>query len=60
MPELYFPLSEIRESKAMSKRKKKREKRSVPVDELRQGPIRHKQGLSPLLSKLAKANSGCP
>ncbi|MGA2259783.1 MAG: hypothetical protein ABSG53_34330 [Thermoguttaceae bacterium] len=44
----------------MSKRKKKREKRSVPVDELRQGPIRHKQGLSPLLSKLAKANSGCP
>ncbi|MGA2258639.1 MAG: hypothetical protein ABSG53_28570 [Thermoguttaceae bacterium] len=37
----------------MSKRKK-REKRSVPLNELRQGPIRHKQGLSPLLTELAR------
>jgi hypothetical protein len=39
----------------MSKRKKpKREKRLVPLDELKQGPIRHKQGLSPLLTELAR------
>jgi hypothetical protein len=38
----------------MSKKKPKREKRSVPLSELKQGPIRHKQGLSPLLTKLAR------
>jgi hypothetical protein len=39
----------------MSKKKKpKREKRSVPLSDLKQGPIRHKQGLSPLLTELAR------
>jgi hypothetical protein len=39
----------------MGKRKKpKREKRLVPLDEIKQGPLRHKQGLSPLLTELAR------
>jgi hypothetical protein len=39
----------------MSKRKKpKREKRLVPLSDLKQGPVRHKQGLSPLLTALAR------
>jgi len=37
----------------MSKRKKP-EKRLVRLNELKQGPIRHKQGLSPLLTDLAR------
>jgi len=37
----------------MSKRKK-REKRTVRLNGPRQGPIRHKQGLSPLLTDLAR------
>ena len=38
----------------MSKRRKKREQQSVPLSEIKQGPLRHKQGLSPLLTKLAR------
>jgi hypothetical protein len=40
----------------MAKKKKPRfELRKVPVQDLQQGPIRHKKGLTPLLEKIARA-----
>ncbi len=41
----------------MSKKKKKRlgEIRKVPLEDITQGPIRHKKGLTPLLEELARA-----
>ena len=32
-----------------------KEKREVPLDDIKQGPIRHKEGLTPLLEELARA-----
>jgi hypothetical protein len=55
VPEVYFKVRTTRESKTMSMRKKpEREIRLVRHDELKQGEIRHKQGLSPLLTELAR------
>ncbi len=40
----------------MAKKKKRRKEiRQVPLDDIKQGPIRHKKGLTPLLEKLARS-----
>jgi hypothetical protein len=40
----------------MARKKKRRsEKRDVPLDDIKHGPIRHKEGLTPLLEELARA-----
>jgi hypothetical protein len=36
------------------KKKKKREMREIPLDEIKPGPLRHKNGLSPLLERIAR------
>jgi hypothetical protein len=39
----------------MAKKKRSGEQRDVPLDDIKQGPIRHKKGLTPLLEGLARA-----
>ena len=40
----------------MAKKKKRRgEMREIPLEDIKQGPIRHKKGLTPVLEKLARA-----
>jgi hypothetical protein len=36
----------------MAKKKQRGEQREVPLDDIKQGPIRHKKGLTPLLEEL--------
>ena len=38
----------------MSKKKKRREMREIPLDKIKPGPLRHKQGLSPVLERIAR------
>lgn len=35
-------------------KKKKRELREIPVNEIKPGPLRHKKGLSPLLEQISR------
>jgi hypothetical protein len=39
----------------MGKKKRRKELQEVPLEDIKQGPIRHKKGLSPLLETLARA-----
>ena len=39
----------------MAKKKRRGEQREVPLEDIKQGPIRHKKGLTPLLEEIARA-----
>ena len=38
----------------MAKKKPRKEQQEVPIEDLKQGPIRHEKGLSPLLEEIAR------
>jgi hypothetical protein len=47
--------SQSLEAYRMSKKKRPDKIRDVPLDDLKQGPMRHKKGLTPLLEEIARA-----